>query len=282
MTDPDADPGPGMVEVRGADVPTEIAGIDEYVDGMLDYLVKEPGSMNSISLVVRDDDGEIVSESTGFVSPGVYALTRVTNGVPPNPERFIADRDGPPGWVEWEYREPPLDHMPARAVCTECGESSFADKKTLDRQRPWIWDRIHHRPVCRHASEEDAEFWQAKDLADEIGDRREPRRMAITCLWREAEELRELERDPEHDWGVVNEATRQRGRAIWEELERRLDASYPACRECGAESLNWIDEGALECFSCSSAPNRETSERYRREARRIAGVSGHGGGHGGK
>lgn len=225
----------------------------------------------TVSVVIRDGDGELVSEGRLWDTKGVYALVRESE-VPEDLPEF----DEPPElpeWAEWVHRDPPLDHHAAGVRCTECGRENDHQfpRMPSHHRRFESWDRIRHHGDCPHASDRDVEIHEEKQVAEEIADAPDPGVMALGCIWDELEELNELRR--EWTQGIVEDAFRSRWQVVEDELEERLIDRRPTCPECNTEPWR-SGRHDLEC-NCARMPDGLYDEWWH-QARRLWGFVGHG------
>lgn len=108
-----------------------------------------------------------------------------------------------------------------------------------------------------------------------VRERPHPNRMALPCIWDEVDELIEyLEACSSPD---LDDAINQRFSRIVTVLERRLDADYPRCPDCGAPSLGLSEDGVVVCWDGGVCEvTDDARDEYMTEYRRIWGTRGHG------
>lgn len=250
--------------------PAEIEELQEHVENEVTNLLFDPDDRKTVSLVVRGEDGEILGESYPRFRSGVYALVRVAKE-PANPDEYRFDREDPPEWVEWVFQDPPLDHFVTAIRCRSCGESNdHVLQKTTNVVTSYEWESVRHKGTCEHASERDQEEWPARKRAREIRNRPHPRTMALSCLWDEIDDLRDVLRDRP----TVGEAAEDRLATIGTQLESRLRPRYPDCPECG-HNLRYYDGFVIRCGNSCDIDDA-VLEEYRRENGRVWGRRGHG------
>lgn len=262
-------------ETRQRDRPKEILDLEEEVAGVLDAAHIKREDDVTISAVVRDyDSGEVLAESYLQRVPGVYAFVRVTRD-PENPEEYENEREEPPEWVDYVRKDPPLEHFVTHIRCASCESDTYINQTTHKAVSPIQWERVPHAGDCEHASEADQRRAEEQALADEIRGRPSPSRMALTCIYEEVHELRELE--GEDEFGLLIDPIHERYARIRTALEDRLNPRYPECPECGADlDEDW--EGVVECTECYEfGPDAEVEEAYHKQLRRVWGWRGHGG-----
>lgn len=272
------------------DRPEVVAELEEVAHQVCEYWVKEhrPSTgfeegretdNRTISIVVRDGDGEMIGETQLWEYPGLYALVRVTDLPDQQPE--YEDPPEKPNDHDWIYRDPPLDHHVKGVQCSQCGESNSIQfpkmPRMVARSEPWKW--IQHRPGCSHASERDVEYWAGKRMAEVLRNRPRPSRMTIGALWDEVAWMRDLwEADPS---GMLTDPLDYRFPKIESVLERRLNPRYPDCPECGA-AVQGDHEGVVECTACvfpydaAESDIIEVEEDYHKQRQRLWGWRGHG------
>lgn len=267
------------------DMPEDVARLESVAHQVCEYWWKEsmfPGDSfvtgedrddRTVSIVVRDGDGEIRGETRPWEFAGIYALVRIQ---PRDVEEWPEARDdGPPGlpdWAEWIHVDPPMHHHVEGVRCSECGEQDeFMDSRMPEvaaRREPW--DRIHHRADCSQADDRDKEIWFGKQYAVEVRSRPSPQVMALDCIWEEITELHLNRGRPWTDTAIDN-----RFNAIFRALKSRMQPNYPACPECGGE-IQRVDEWGLECSECYSTIREETYQAWWDQHRRLWGTRGQG------
>lgn len=249
--------------------PQEIGDLSEHVENVVSYFDFQPDDRKTVSVVVRDADGEIVGESFPWIRSGVYALARVVDE-PENPDEYGVDREDPPEWVGWIFDEPPMDHFVVGLRCRSCGETNdHILRKTPDVVSEFEWERLQHKGNCEHASEKDKETWPDRKRAREIRSRPRPRTMAVGCIWRESSELQDLlEGGRETD-----DAARERLHRMSVVLKDRLGTRYPNCRNCGRE-LRRHEHAWASCTTHCSGDERAKREFWRQYFR-VWGRRGH-------
>ena len=136
-----ADGGKPQNRNASPDLPTEIAELNQQVDAVMDWMHFDPDGGKTVSLVVRDEDDEIVGESYPQPVSAVYALTRVTRD-PGTPSEYEVHQEAAPEWVTWQYCDPPVDHFVNGLRCTSCGESTQFLQKTPDTVGPSEWGHL--------------------------------------------------------------------------------------------------------------------------------------------
>lgn len=253
------------------DRPVEIEELDEAVETVHDYVHTSVGSKTTVSLVVRDmESREILGESTLYPRSGVYALTHVTDE-PADPDAYGLNRPEPPEWVEWLPCDPPLEHLVNGVRCRDCGEQTTVLRGNPDAMAEHQWDQLLHDAHCPHADPENEQRWWDNVASDYVESRPAPWKMALDCIWREAEWLyayREKDRS-----GTVTEAVERRLRQFQRELESRLKPRFPECQNCGQE-LDLEDRGWATCpRGCA---DQEVVDEYWRQQDRLWGKRGHG------
>lgn len=241
-----------------------------------DWGIDRESDDRTVSVVIRDGDGELLGESQLWDYKGVYALVRDTD----IPDDLTETEEPPelPEWAEWVRRDPPLEHHIAGVRCLECDreQDHHYPRMPGHHRRFKTWERIRHHGDCPHASEKDIEIHEEKQLVEEIRSRPAPSVMANGAIWDEAAELRELYE--QHHHGYLTEPIGDRNHKLERVLEDRLDARYPECPECGA--VNWrLGEGGFpeECGDCYAFGfEDEFYEQHRRQRLRVWGWRGHG------
>lgn len=233
--------------------------------------VDEERDERSISIVVRDGDGELIGESQLWDYAGTYALVRFQpNDVEDLPES--EDPPEPPEWAEWIHSDPPVHHHVEGVQCSGCGQSEEFQFPRMPsvwaRREPW--DRIHHRADCSQATRRDKKRWWGRQYAIEVRARPSPRLMALDCIW---DELRELREERGRLW--AEQAVEDRHVAIFHALEERMQTNYPRCPECGGEIEN-TEEWMLECRECYESIGDETYQEWWEQHRRLWGTRGQG------
>ncbi len=238
--------------------------------------VTAPNDAARASLIVRDDDGELKGETRLRRHGGVHVLAHVAAEVEDVDAYGGGTDEDPPAWLEWIHADPPMDHMVAGARCVECGGEASFSRGMAETKGESTFSRVHHRPECDHASDEDREWWGEHHVIGMIRDRPRPSAMALECIWQEAQDLRDL-----HEkvwlWADVNDAIYSRWRSMREVLERRVVPHYPGCPNCGS-TLDLDHEWIVQCRSCYEEVPHEVREKRRHEESRLWGNAGHGGG----
>lgn len=226
----------------------------------------------TVSVVVRDADGEVIGESRLWEFAGTYALVRFQNG---DVETLEEKEPAPdlPSWAEWVHADAPLDHHVVGVRCTECDQEYERYDGSMPGRaaRTEPWDQIDHRPDCSHASDLDRKKWWGRQYAIEVRARPDPRVMALDCLWDELAELR-----AERGRMYADEAVRSRHVAIFSVLEDRMQTNYPGCSECSGE-IRRVDEWGLECSDCHETIRDEVYQEWWDQHRRLWGLRGQGG-----
>lgn len=101
-----------------------------------------------------------------------------------------------------------------------------------------------------------------------------PRTMAIDPMRREWHSV--VEQVYNHSHGVdIDDGLYERMRSLKNELERRIDVSYPECPECGATS-EWGQEPgeALVCWVCLTSPPEDLRQEIHHQWDRLLRVRG--------
>jgi hypothetical protein len=252
--------------------PTEIAGLEDAVSKVYDYLHIDQGSETTVSLIIRDGDShEILGETPLYPRPGVYALTRVTDE-PSNPNEYGIERPEPPSWVEWRHSEPPLDHFVNGVECSECGEDCTFPRGNPETQGETSWSRLLHNPACPYADPDTEQRWWDRVARNYVEDRPSPSRMALDCIWREADWLYAFLREDRS--GTVTDAIEQRLRYFQKELESRLAPRYPDCPVCG-RTVEFGVEGYPRCSRGHDLGDHARQDWQDRQDR-LWGRRGHG------
>lgn len=253
------------------DRPVEIEDLDDAVETVQDYVHISRGSKTTVSLVVRDmETREILGESTLYPRPGVYALAHVTDEAE-DPDDYGLDRPEPPEWVEWLPCDPPLEHLVDGVRCLECGETRTVLRGNPGAMGEHSWARLLHNRECPHADPENEQQWLDNVARDYVSSRPAPSRMALDCIWREAEWLYAYRAEDRS--GLVTEVIDERLGQFQNELEARLDPRFPVCDGCGRE-LELKGEGWAGCpMGCRVD---ESVDEYWRQQNRLWGNRGHG------
>lgn len=266
--------------------PEKVAALRAMGANVLNFLPIEKGSPRTVSVVVRsgevDDpapDHEMVYESILYHSPGIYALARLGDSTDVEDAReYLRDVPEQPEWAELRYRDPPLEHHAKGVECVDCGASAPMSTKGSAPSES-TYDRVPHDADCPNATEDDLDRAREQELADEIRDRTDPDVMALSCIYAETAELRELR--AEDEWGLLTDPVRERFRKIADVLEERTAPRFPDCPACDGE-LNADHEGVVECDECSMRDVdddvlAEIEHEYTHERHRMWGWHGHGG-----
>lgn len=118
-------------------------------------------------------------------------------------------------------------------------------------------------------------------LADSIWNRPSPRKMAISCIFDETAELRELYEEG-GEYGLLVDPINERFGQIGDVLDHRLGIRYPDCPACGTQ-LEADAEGIVECRQCrdfcglDDETIAQIETEYERQRQRKWGWRGHDG-----
>lgn len=251
--------------------PLEIEELQNHVEAIPEYGHFDPDEKKTISVVIRDEDGELEHETYHQPLSAVYALVRVCRE-PENPEEYERESEEPPDWVQWQYCDPPLDHFADGVECSECGATTSTLQQVPHSHSGHSWDSVFHKPECPQAERDDKEYWAKRRMAAVYRNRPDPKTMALPCIWAELEELPPVR----ETLMPITDALGSRYERFWDVLTERLSPRFPPCSECGETALELDHDRALKCDSCYAGGfGEDTCEDYHRERRRIWGYRGH-------
>lgn len=110
----------------------------------------------------------------------------------------------------------------------------------------------------------------------DIRDRPHPKKMALSCIWREEKELSFI-RGETSDIDLEDEIE-ARLRKFANVLEERLGVEYPRCPNCEAPAIGHTEHGDIICWDCMGSLPESVVSEYQDAYARVWGKSGHGGG----